>query len=74
MPLTFNESSARFKRLKFFTLAAQWVRTIPENGDGIATWDLKNNAGQNAASGYYFYYVKTADDRHTLRGKFAIIR
>jgi hypothetical protein len=72
LPLSFNGLPSGCL-VEIFTLAAQWVATIPENG-GVATWNLKNNSGQNAASGYYFYYVKTTDDRHTLRGKFALIR
>ena len=73
LPVSFNGLPSN-SSVEIFTLAAQFVRSVPAN-DGVATWDLKTSGGQNAASGYYFYVVKTGNDRHDgLRGKFAIIR
>lgn len=59
--------------VKIYTLNAQWVRSLTEQG-GIATWDLRNDGGENVASGYYFYVVDTPNNRQDLRGKIAVIR
>jgi len=72
VPLSFNGLPTG-SVVKIFSTAAHWVQSVSETG-GVAAWDLKNSGGQNAASGYYFYYVKTRNDRHQIRGKFAIIR
>ena len=59
--------------VKIFTLSAHWVKTLSAAG-GSTTWDLTNDAGQNVASGYYFYLITTPDDNQTVHGKLAIIR
>jgi hypothetical protein len=58
--------------VKIFTVSGHWVKTLTNN-NGIATWDLTTDSGANAASGLYFFTVKTSDNR-LARGKFAIIR
>ncbi len=58
--------------VKIFTVSGHWVKTL-NNINGVATWDLTNDSGDNVASGLYFFTVKTSDDRHA-RGKFAVIR
>ena len=45
--------------------------TIDEDGDFL--WKAKNNAGNNIASGIYFYYIKTLDGEK-VKGKLAIER
>jgi len=57
--------------IKIFNLAAHWIKTLPV---GTSTWDLTNDQGQKVASGYYFYLVKSRDDKQTVEGKLAIIR
>ena len=58
--------------VKIFTLSAHWVKSLRAT-NGVATWDLRNDTGENVASGYYFYVTKAANgDR--ARGKFALIR
>jgi hypothetical protein len=58
--------------VKIFTLAGKWVRTLRAPA-GSVTWDLKNDAGENIASGYYLYLLKDLDGKQ-LRGKVAVIR
>jgi len=60
-------------QVKIYTLNAQWVRSIPESGQ-LATWDLRNDKGENVSSGYYFYIVDSPSGRQKIRGKIAIIR
>jgi hypothetical protein len=59
--------------IKIFTLTGDAVRTILEtDGDGVATWDVKNEAGEDVASGLYLFVIKSADD--LKRGKLVVIR
>lgn len=73
VPIRFNGLPAHAE-VRLFTLAGQWVKTVPVGGSGIASWDLQNDAGESVASGYYLYYVRTANDSQKIRGKFAVIR
>jgi hypothetical protein len=57
--------------LKIFSLSAHWIKTLPA---GSNTWDLKNDAGQMVASGYYFFVATTGNSNQTSRGEIAIIR
>ncbi len=57
--------------LKIFNVAAHWVRTLPT---GANTWDLKNDAGQTVASGYYYFLSTTGNENQKSRGTIAIIR
>jgi len=59
--------------IKIYTLAGDLVKTLVENdGNREYVWDVKNEAGENLASGLYFYVIKSADDTKT--GKLVIIR
>ncbi|MFC1637538.1 Ig-like domain-containing protein [Candidatus Margulisiibacteriota bacterium] len=59
--------------IKIFTLTGELVRTILEtDGDGVATWDVKNESGEDVASGLYLFAIKSGDD--LKRGKLAVIR
>jgi len=58
--------------VKIFTVAGHWVRTVKASG-GMATWDLKNDNGENVASGIYLYLI-TNDTDDKARGKLVIIR
>ena len=59
--------------LKIFNVSGEKVfeTTIEEDGDFL--WKAKNNAGNNIASGIYFYYIKTSDGEK-VKGKLAIER
>lgn len=59
--------------IKIFNVAGEKVfeTTIDESGDFL--WKAKNNAGNNIASGIYFYYIKTSDGEK-VKGKLAIER
>jgi len=58
--------------VKIFTVSGHWVRTLGP-GDGMVTWNLKNDSGDLVASGLYFYLI-TNDLGQKGRGKLAIIR
>ena len=59
--------------IKIFNLSGDLVKTIVEDdGDGYTTWDVKNQAGEELASGLYFYVIKS--DTETRKGKFIVIR
>ena len=46
--------------IEITTLDGQLVRTITESdGDGQAIWDIKNEAGEDVASGIYLYLIKS---------------
>ncbi|MFC1501654.1 C1 family peptidase [Elusimicrobiota bacterium] len=62
-----------------YNVAGDLVRILDENSEiipqgdfKVGSWDGKNDAGRNAASGVYIWYAKT-DSSHK-KGKIAIIR
>ena len=59
--------------IKIFNVAGEKVfeTTVEETEDFL--WNAKNNAGNNIASGIYFYYIKTSDGEK-VKGKLAIER
>ncbi len=70
IPITFDGLLPN-ATLKIFNLAAHWIRTLPA---GSNTWDLKNDAGQMVASGYYFFLATTGNSNQTTHGEIAVIR
>jgi len=59
--------------IKVFTLTGDLVKTIIENdGDGVATWNVKNEAGEDVASGLYYFVIRSGND--IKKGKLVIIR
>ncbi|MCU0641130.1 MAG: Ig-like domain-containing protein [Candidatus Margulisbacteria bacterium] len=59
--------------IKIFTLTGDLVRTIPvTDGTGQAGWDVKNDSGEDVASGLYLYVI--ANSAEVKRGKLAVIR
>jgi len=68
--VTFDELPAD-STVKIFTSSAHWIRTLSAPA-GSATWDLKNDSGDNVASGYYIYLVTNPQGKS--RGIVAIIR
>jgi len=59
--------------IEIFTLAGERVKTITvNNGDGQASWDLKNETGEVVESDTYTYVVKSAEGER--KGKLAIIK
>jgi subtilisin family serine protease len=58
--------------VKIFTLSGYLVRTLT-TVQNKASWDLKNDSGDFAASGLYIYSVNDSQG-HQTQGKIAIIR
>jgi hypothetical protein len=69
-PVTFSNLPPN-STIKIFTVAAHHVKTIHASG-AAATWDLKTDAGDEAASGLYVYMISSEGQKG--RGKFALIR
>jgi len=57
--------------VKIFTISAHSVRTL-DAADGSVTWDLKNDSGDNVASGYYIYLITGPGVK--IHGTLAVIR
>jgi len=59
--------------IKIFTPAGELVKNISiTSGTGQTTWDLKNDGGENAVPGLYFYLIKSATDSKI--GKLVILK
>ena len=58
--------------VKIFTVSGHFVRKI-EAVAGVATWDLKNDSGDNVASGLYIYMI-TNRTGQKARGQVAVVR
>jgi len=59
--------------IKIFSTMGEVVKSISiTGGNGQSVWDVKNDAGENLASGIYFYYIKSATDSKV--GKLVVIR
>jgi len=73
LEISFDHLTAR-ATIKIYDIAGELVRTIEEtDGDGLATWDARNEKGKEIASGVYIYLV-TDKEGHNTTGKLAIIR
>jgi hypothetical protein len=59
-------------RVQIFDLQGQLVRTLEGALGGGLTWDLRNHAGNQVASGVYVYVAR--DARGTRTGRIAILR
>ena len=59
--------------IKIFNIAGEKVfeKTVEDSDEFL--WNAKNNAGNNLASGVYFYYIQTSDGKK-VKGKLAIER
>lgn len=53
--------------LKLYTSSGELVRELFADAAGIATWDLQNRDGRDAASGVYFAVVDGAGGPRTLK-------
>lgn len=58
--------------VKLFTLSGFWLKTLTAS-NGRATWDLRNNSGDEVAAGLYFYLVNSPTGAQ-VKGKVAIIK
>ena len=70
--VTFTDLSACCT-IEISTSTGNLLRTIFEtDGDGQATWDLKNDSGENLTGGLYLYIIKSSEgDR---KGKIIITK
>jgi hypothetical protein len=59
-------------QVRIFDIAGHHVRSLTPSA-GTATWDLKNDAGQDVASGIYLYLL-TDNNGGKASGKLVIIR
>ena len=57
-------------RARIFTISGELVRTL--SGTQKVQWDLRNNSGENVASGIYIYLLDANGEQHS--GKIAVIR
>lgn len=71
LQVTFDHLSAD-SVVKLFTLSGHWGRTLTPAA-GAASWDLKNDGGDNVPSGLYVYVI-TNNKGSSLRGKLTVIR
>ena len=59
--------------IEITTLTGDLVRTIVESdGDGEASWDVKNQAGEEMGSGIYLYLIKSPGE--VKKGKLVITK
>ncbi|HCJ67013.1 MAG TPA: hypothetical protein DHV62_06735, partial [Elusimicrobia bacterium] len=60
-------------KIKIYTITAELVRELVNyGGDDTEEWDLKNESGENVASGIYIYLI--SDNTGSKKGKIAIIK
>ncbi len=65
--ITFDSLPAN-STVKIYTLAGDLVKQLDDaDGDGIISWNAKNEDGQDAASGVYFALLKGGGDTKTLK-------
>ena len=70
-PVTFDRLSPN-STVKIYTVSAHWVKTLQPAGPR-AEWDLRQDTGQNVASGIYLYLI-TDDHGNKVSGKLTVIR
>jgi hypothetical protein len=58
--------------IKFFTLSGRSVRVLTTDANSIG-WDLRNEEGDDVASGIYIYNITNDQSQH-LRGQLVLIR
>jgi len=59
--------------IKIYNIAGEFVRKINEQTEGTAEWDLKNDGGEDVASGLYIYVITNQKDERK-KGKLVVIR
>ena len=60
-------------RIEIKTVFGDLIKTIIENdGDGEASWDLTNDAGEGVGSGVYLYLIKSTEEEKS--GKIMITK
>ena len=60
--------------VRLYTLTGARVAELTDgDNDGVIVWDVKNQSGQDLASGVYLYVVVQGSNR-VARGKVVIIR
>jgi len=70
--LTFNNLAATCT-IRIYSASGDPITIIQEtDGDGQATWNGTNTAGENTMSGLYLYLIESATDKKF--GKFIIVR
>lgn len=66
-----GDKSPTHVTLKIYNIAGQLVRTLVDeektSGNYAITWDGRNNSGDKAASGIYFYQLKSKEFTETKR-------
>lgn len=64
--MTFAELPAN-ARLRIYTLTGELVRDLTADAAGVASWDGRNQAGRDAASGVYFVLAQAEGEKNTFK-------
>ena len=73
-PITFTGLPAVAK-IKIYTLAGELVRELDKDNPGAELpWDLRNDVGQEIASGVYHFWVRDQSTGEWRAGKLMVIR
>ncbi|MEW6618749.1 MAG: T9SS type A sorting domain-containing protein [bacterium] len=72
--LTFAELTTNVT-IKIFSITGELVRTLEKNDIGQEkSWDLRNDAYENVASGIYIYLIVDNDTGEKVTGKLGVIK
>lgn len=66
------ENLPQIGTIKIYTLSGRLVKTLDVDGALTLTWDVKNDAGEDVASGVYLWRIESGANVKT--GKLAVIR
>lgn len=69
----------RFAEINILDLSGNRIITLSESdGNGGASWNMRDENGREVSSGVYFYYIRQFNDKNeelnTSLGKFTIVR
>jgi hypothetical protein len=71
--ITFSEIPAG-STIRIYTLVGELVAELTDvDGNGMESWNVKNNSGKDLASGVYVYVIVPASGP-AVRGKVVIVR
>src|SRR5262249_16875295 len=74
-PIRFDQMTPN-STVKIFTVSGRHIKTLETRDSGLGTavtWDLKNDSGDNVASGIYIYLI-TNDQGQKTKGKLGVVR
>ncbi len=71
-PLILFQNLPTGSTVDLFTLSGHWIRQL-DVVSGLAQWDLRNDQGERAASGFYSYLIR-ASNKRTSQGLVGVVR